>query len=106
MASVRPVQSTPIPMMPRHVPLGSMGAASVSNPAINFPINYLQRAGVLVQKIVTTTGQLLWQLHCSLPFLGNEIAPKMNREFFFQEHIEVSSLITECYVDPSLLCFK
>ncbi|XP_013928190.1 PREDICTED: helicase ARIP4 isoform X2 [Thamnophis sirtalis] len=34
---------------------GSMGAASVSNPAINFPINYLQRAGVLVQKIVTTT---------------------------------------------------
>ncbi|XP_032065797.1 helicase ARIP4 isoform X1 [Thamnophis elegans] len=54
-ASVRPVQSTPIPMMPRHVPLGSMGAASVSNPAINFPINYLQRAGVLVQKIVTTT---------------------------------------------------
>lgn len=62
-ASVRPVQSTPIPMMPRHVPLGSMGAASISNPAINFPINYLQRAGVLVQKIVTTTGQLLWQLH-------------------------------------------
>ncbi|KAM3847775.1 helicase ARIP4 isoform 2-T5 [Vipera latastei] len=54
-ASVRPVQSTPIPMMPRHVPLGSMGAASISNPAINFPINYLQRAGVLVQKIVTTT---------------------------------------------------
>uniref|UniRef100_A0A8C6X326 RAD54 like 2 n=1 Tax=Naja naja TaxID=35670 RepID=A0A8C6X326_NAJNA len=54
-ASVRPVQSTPIPMMPRHVPLGSMGSASVSNPAINFPINYLQRAGVLVQKIVTTT---------------------------------------------------
>ncbi|XP_053233448.1 helicase ARIP4 isoform X1 [Podarcis raffonei] len=54
-ASVRPVQSTPIPMMPRHVPLGSMGSASVSNPGINFPINYLQRAGVLVQKIVTTT---------------------------------------------------
>ncbi|XP_028908449.1 helicase ARIP4 [Ornithorhynchus anatinus] len=54
-ASVRPVQSTPIPMMPRHVPLGSSGTASGSNPAINFPINYLQRAGVLVQKIVTTT---------------------------------------------------
>uniref|UniRef100_A0A452IM55 Uncharacterized protein n=1 Tax=Gopherus agassizii TaxID=38772 RepID=A0A452IM55_9SAUR len=54
-ASVRPVQSTPIPMMPRHVPLGGMGSASGSNPAVNFPINYLQRAGVLVQKIVTTT---------------------------------------------------
>ncbi|XP_074861181.1 helicase ARIP4 [Carettochelys insculpta] len=54
-ASVRPVQSTPIPMMPRHVPLGAMGSASGSNPAVNFPINYLQRAGVLVQKIVTTT---------------------------------------------------
>ncbi|XP_042741347.1 helicase ARIP4 isoform X1 [Lagopus leucura] len=54
-ASVRPVQSTPIPMMPRHVPLGSAGSTSSSNPAVNFPINYLQRAGVLVQKIVTTT---------------------------------------------------
>ncbi|XP_072506540.1 helicase ARIP4 isoform X1 [Notamacropus eugenii] len=54
-ASVRPVQSTPIPMMPRHVPLGSSVSASASNPAVNFPINYLQRAGVLVQKIVTTT---------------------------------------------------
>lgn len=61
-ASVRPVQSTPIPMMPRHVPLGGTGSASGSNPAVNFPINYLQRAGVLVQKIVTTTGQsLLWK---------------------------------------------
>ncbi|XP_074952559.1 helicase ARIP4 isoform X2 [Phalacrocorax aristotelis] len=54
-ASVRPVQSTPIPMMPRHVPMGSGGSASSSNPAVNFPINYLQRAGVFVQKIVTTT---------------------------------------------------
>ncbi|XP_056357189.1 helicase ARIP4 isoform X1 [Oenanthe melanoleuca] len=54
-ASVRPVQSTPIPMMPRHVPMGSAGSASSSNPAVNFPINYLQRAGVFVQKIVTTT---------------------------------------------------
>ncbi|XP_062441453.1 helicase ARIP4 isoform X3 [Rhea pennata] len=54
-ASVRPVQSTPIPMMPRHVPMGGAGSASSSNPAVNFPINYLQRAGVLVQKIVTTT---------------------------------------------------
>ncbi|KFO57945.1 Helicase ARIP4 [Corvus brachyrhynchos] len=54
-ASVRPVQSTPIPMMPRHVPMGSAGSTSTSNPAVNFPINYLQRAGVFVQKIVTTT---------------------------------------------------
>ncbi|KAM6413963.1 helicase ARIP4 isoform 1-T1 [Rhynochetos jubatus] len=54
-ASVRPVQSTPIPMMPRHVPVGSAGSTSSSNSAVNFPINYLQRAGVLVQKIVTTT---------------------------------------------------
>ncbi|NXW96657.1 ARIP4 Helicase, partial [Larus smithsonianus] len=54
-ASVRPVQSTPIPMMPRHVPMGSAGSTSSSNPAVNFPINYLQRAGVFVQKIVTTT---------------------------------------------------
>lgn len=46
-------------MMPRHVPLGSAGSTSSSNPAVNFPINYLQRAGVLVQKIVTTTGELL-----------------------------------------------
>ncbi|NXI54568.1 ARIP4 Helicase, partial [Chloroceryle aenea] len=54
-ASVRPVQSTPIPMMPRHVPMGTAGSTSSSNPAVNFPINYLQRAGVFVQKIVTTT---------------------------------------------------
>ncbi|KAF2978472.1 hypothetical protein EK904_003898 [Melospiza melodia maxima] len=54
-ASVRPVQSTPIPMMPRHVPMGGAGSTSSSNPAVNFPINYLQRAGVFVQKIVTTT---------------------------------------------------
>lgn len=58
-ASVRPVQSTPIPMMPRHVPMGGAGSTSSSNPAVNFPINYLQRAGVFVQKIVTTTGELL-----------------------------------------------
>lgn len=59
-ASVRPVQSTPIPMMPRHVPLGGgVSCASSTNPAMNFPINYLQRAGVLVQKVVTTTGWVL-----------------------------------------------
>ncbi|KAM4021421.1 helicase ARIP4 isoform 2-T2 [Anomaloglossus baeobatrachus] len=51
-ASVRPLQSTPIPMMPRHMPVGH-GSGSV--PSFNFPVNYLQRAGVLVQKVVTTT---------------------------------------------------
>lgn len=33
---------------------------------MNFPINYLQRAGVLVQKVVTTTG---WELLGPLPGL-------------------------------------
>ncbi|KAM4721348.1 helicase ARIP4 [Rhinophrynus dorsalis] len=54
-ASVRPLQSTPIPMMPRHVPMGHPGSASSSVHPYNFPVNYLQRAGVLVQKVVTTT---------------------------------------------------
>ncbi|KAK3512772.1 hypothetical protein QTP70_025117 [Hemibagrus guttatus] len=48
-ASVRPVQSTPIPMMPRQATVGG----HASSPA--FPVNYLQRAGVLVQRITTTT---------------------------------------------------
>ncbi|XP_066528031.1 helicase ARIP4 [Hoplias malabaricus] len=47
-ASVRPVQSTPIPMMPRQV---GIGHASNST----FPVNYLQKAGVYVQRIITTT---------------------------------------------------
>ena len=51
-ASVRPVQSTPIPMMPRQVSLGIPGSSS----GINFPVNYLQKAGVYVQRIITTTG--------------------------------------------------
>ncbi|EDL77272.1 Rad54 like 2 (S. cerevisiae) (predicted) [Rattus norvegicus] len=65
-ASVRPVQSTPIPMMPRHVPLGgSVSSASNTNPSMNFPINYLQRAGVLVQKVVTTTDIVIPGLNSS-----------------------------------------
>uniref|UniRef100_A0A673IBZ1 RAD54 like 2 n=1 Tax=Sinocyclocheilus rhinocerous TaxID=307959 RepID=A0A673IBZ1_9TELE len=48
-ASVRPVQSTPIPMMPRQVPM------SVPSSSAGFPVNYLQKAGVYVQRIVTTT---------------------------------------------------
>ncbi|XP_018428605.1 PREDICTED: helicase ARIP4 [Nanorana parkeri] len=54
-ASVRPLQSTPIPMMPRHMPANHPGSASGSLHPFNFPVNYLQRAGVLVQKVVTTT---------------------------------------------------
>ncbi|KAM4652700.1 helicase ARIP4 [Discoglossus pictus] len=54
-ASVRPLQSTPIPMMPRHVPLTHPGPAPPPMHPFNFPVNYLQRAGVLVQKVVTTT---------------------------------------------------
>ena len=46
------MQSTPIPMMPRQVSLGIPGSSS----GINFPVNYLQKAGVYVQRIITTTG--------------------------------------------------
>lgn len=49
-ASVRPVQSTPIPMMPRQVPMG------IPSSSAGFPVNYLQKAGVYVQRVVTTTG--------------------------------------------------
>ncbi|XP_072136789.1 helicase ARIP4 isoform X1 [Mobula birostris] len=52
-ASVRPVQSTPIPMMPRQVPSGLGIPSSGFGPV--FPVSHLQRAGVVVQKIVTTT---------------------------------------------------
>lgn len=52
-ASVRPVQSTPIPMMPRQVPSG-MGIPNTGFGPV-FSVGHLQRAGVVVQKIVTTT---------------------------------------------------
>lgn len=54
MASVRPVQSTPIPMMPRMAGMGVAGSSS----GVGFPVNYLQKAGVYVQRIVTTTGTI------------------------------------------------
>lgn len=50
-ASVRPIQSTPIPMMPRQVGMGM----AVSGAAGSQPISFLQKAGVYVQRIVTTT---------------------------------------------------
>lgn len=51
-ASVRPIQSTPIPMMPRQVGMGMVGSGSSGS----LPVNFLQKAGVYVQRIVTTTG--------------------------------------------------
>ncbi|XP_047439096.1 helicase ARIP4 isoform X1 [Mugil cephalus] len=50
-ASVRPIQSTPVPMMPRQAGMGM----SVSGSAGSLPVNFLQKAGVYVQRIVTTT---------------------------------------------------
>ncbi|XP_041638846.1 helicase ARIP4 [Cheilinus undulatus] len=50
-ASVRPIQSTPIPMMPRQVGMG----IGVSSSTGSLPVNFLQKAGVYVQRIVTTT---------------------------------------------------
>ncbi|KAF7665468.1 hypothetical protein LDENG_00142640 [Lucifuga dentata] len=50
-ASVRPIQSTPIPMMPRQVSMGMAGSSSAGS----LPVNFLQKAGVHVQRIVTTT---------------------------------------------------
>ncbi|XP_076132128.1 helicase ARIP4-like isoform X1 [Alosa pseudoharengus] len=58
MASVRPVQSTPVPMAPRQASQGTGPASSASassNSALSFNLNNLQKAGVFVQKIVTTT---------------------------------------------------
>uniref|UniRef100_A0A1A8NKC2 RAD54-like 2 n=3 Tax=Nothobranchius TaxID=28779 RepID=A0A1A8NKC2_9TELE len=49
-ASVRPTQSTPIPMIPRHARMGMSG----SSPAGSLPLNFLQKAGVYVQRIVTS----------------------------------------------------
>lgn len=48
-ASVRPIQSTPIPMMPRQVGMGLPGSSG------SIPVNFLQKAGVSVQRIVTTS---------------------------------------------------
>uniref|UniRef100_A0A674CI05 RAD54 like 2 n=1 Tax=Salmo trutta TaxID=8032 RepID=A0A674CI05_SALTR len=53
-ASIRPVQSTPIPMLPRQASHASASTAD-SDSSSGFPVNYLQKAGVFVQKIVTTT---------------------------------------------------
>ncbi|XP_029291477.1 helicase ARIP4-like isoform X2 [Cottoperca gobio] len=55
-SSVRPVQSTPVPMMPRHASAGSAPGSDSSESSLGgFPVKCLQKAGVFVQKIVTTT---------------------------------------------------
>uniref|UniRef100_A0A665TA60 Helicase ARIP4-like n=1 Tax=Echeneis naucrates TaxID=173247 RepID=A0A665TA60_ECHNA len=55
-ANFRPVQSTPVPMMPRQVSTGSTPGHNSSGSSLGgFPVNCLQKAGVFVQKIVTTT---------------------------------------------------
>uniref|UniRef100_A0A8C9XVQ2 RAD54 like 2 n=1 Tax=Sander lucioperca TaxID=283035 RepID=A0A8C9XVQ2_SANLU len=55
-ASVRPVQSTPVPMTPRQASAGSDPGNDSSGSSLGgFPINCLQKAGVFVQRIVTTT---------------------------------------------------
>lgn len=57
-ASVRPVQSTPVPMMPRQASAGSAPSDDSSASSLGgFPVNCLQKAGVFVQRIVTTTGR-------------------------------------------------
>uniref|UniRef100_A0A8C7W371 Helicase ARIP4 n=1 Tax=Oncorhynchus mykiss TaxID=8022 RepID=A0A8C7W371_ONCMY len=53
-ASVRTVQSTPIPTMPRQASHSSAPTADTESSS-GFPVNYLQKAGVFVQKIVTST---------------------------------------------------
>lgn len=64
-ASVRPVQSTPGSMMPRQASASSAPGNDSSKSSLGgFPVNCLQKAGVFVQKIVTTTGrQILHALH-------------------------------------------
>lgn len=55
-ASVRPVQSTPVPMTPRQSSAESAPDDDSSGPGLGgFPVNCLQKAGVFVQRIVTTT---------------------------------------------------
>ncbi|XP_068182389.1 helicase ARIP4-like isoform X2 [Antennarius striatus] len=55
-SSVQPVQSTSVPMMPRQTSTGPAASKDASISSLGgFPVNCLQKAGVFVQKIVTTT---------------------------------------------------
>ncbi|XP_036434556.1 helicase ARIP4-like isoform X2 [Colossoma macropomum] len=56
-ASVHSAQATPAPTIPQQAEQGPApsSTASSSKSAVNFPVTYLQKAGVFVQKIVITT---------------------------------------------------
>ncbi|XP_054655742.1 helicase ARIP4-like isoform X2 [Dunckerocampus dactyliophorus] len=59
-ANVRPVQSTPVPSVPRQAPVCSAPTKdSTSSGLGGFPVNCLQKAGVFVQKIITTTDMVI-----------------------------------------------
>lgn len=62
-ASIRPSQSTPLPMMPRQA---SANSAPIDDSSGGFPVNCLEKAGVSVQKIVTTTGRQLVHVAAAL----------------------------------------
>ena len=74
-ANVQPVQSTPTPTMPCQA---SAEATDPSEGSLGgFPINYLHKAGVFVQKIVTCTGRLflseaLCAIAPSIPTCGQQ----------------------------------
>ncbi|XP_055021526.1 helicase ARIP4-like isoform X2 [Boleophthalmus pectinirostris] len=61
MASVRPVKSTTDPTMPRQATAAAPNSDSASSDSKlgGFPVNCLQKAGVVVQKIVTTTDMVI-----------------------------------------------
>ena len=67
-ASARPAQPAPAPMMPHQASASSAQDRDSSGPSQGgFPVNCLQKAGVFVQKIVTTTGMQI--LHMFYFFL-------------------------------------
>uniref|UniRef100_A0A3B3Z855 RAD54 like 2 n=1 Tax=Periophthalmus magnuspinnatus TaxID=409849 RepID=A0A3B3Z855_9GOBI len=61
MANVRPVKSTAVPTMSRQAtdPTLNSDSASSESKLGEFPVNCLQKAGVVVQKIVTTTDMVI-----------------------------------------------
>ncbi|XP_049611705.1 helicase ARIP4 isoform X1 [Syngnathus scovelli] len=59
--NVRPVQSAPVPAVPCQVSAGSAPTSKDSSPSSfgGFPVSCLQKAGVFVQKIITTTDMVI-----------------------------------------------
>ncbi|XP_061636163.1 helicase ARIP4-like isoform X2 [Phyllopteryx taeniolatus] len=60
-ANVRPVHSAPVPTLPRQASAGSAPTSKDSSASSlgGFPVNCLQKAGVFVQKIITTTDMVI-----------------------------------------------